>query len=419
MEPLNPEASGPAGAASAVKFNPFLPEFQADPYPHYHRLRAEDPIHRTRNYFGESVLTRFADVKAVLRDSRFEVWKLPRQFEEKSRFLAPMRRDLRTLAQVTRWSLLFLDPPEHTRLRARINKAFSRAAVIRMTSHVQEIVDELLDRVRDRRRMDLITDFAGPLPALAIGRMLGAPDADRDPLTRLSDELGRVLDPMLSLETLARLDTVAGEFQEYLKSLFARRRAEPRDDLISALLALEETGERLGEDALVSLCMLLFIAGQETVANLLGNWMLALLQQPDQRERLQREPERVPDAVDEMLRHDSPVQLVARVPREDAEIAGATIRAGERVTLCLGAANRDPSQFSDPDRLDLTRCPHRHLAFGDGIHYCVGALLARVEGTIAIRSLIQRLPDLRLATDRLERRENIALRGLRTLPVTF
>ncbi len=416
-EVINSGKTSKTGLTKQVRFNPFIPEFHADPYSIYHCLRSEEPIHWS--IFGEWVLTRYVDVKSVLRDPLFCAEKIPMRIKEKGHYLQQKQKSLNAIAQVSSKFFFFLDPPDHTRLRGLVCKAFSTRVVECMRPQIQEIVDELIDGFQDRGVMDIISDLACPLPVIVIAKMLGVPAEAHSKLHKWSNDMSRILDPLLSLETYEHLNQVAVEFTEYFRDLIAERQKSPKEDLISALVAARERGDRLSEEELLSICMLLFVTGEETTVNTIGNGILALLCHPDQMEKLKREPAIIQSAIEELLRYDSPVQLTSRIATENVEISGKLIRAGDKVVACLGAANRDPSQFPDPDRLDLTRGENSHLAFSDGIHYCLGAVLARVQGQIAINTLVQRLPDLKLYTDTLEWRENIVVRGLKALPVTF
>jgi cytochrome P450 len=407
--------SGP-GAEKAFKFNPFLPEFHANPYPTYQRLRTEDPIHQS---FGTWILTRYTDVKAVLRDPRFCSVPIPKRIKDKSHYFEQQQRGLRTLAQMTSKFFFYLDPPDHTRLRGLVSKAFSSKVVEHMRPQIQEIVDELICKVRDTGVIDIILDLSCPLPVLVISKMLGVPAKDSSKLAKWSNELSHIIDPLVSLEAYDQLNQVAGEFADYFRGLIVEREKRPKEDLISALITARDEGDKLNDDELLSVCMLLFVTGEETTVNTVGNGMLALLRHPDQMELLKRKPTIIQSAVEELLRYDSPVQQTARIATENVEIGGRTIRAGADVIVCLGAANRDPAQFPNPDQLDLTRDENRHLAFGDSIHYCLGAALARVQSQIAINTLVQRLPNMKLHIDKLEWRKNINIRGLKALPVTF
>jgi cytochrome P450 len=426
MEPItkhNKETISPGkvkqpGAAKAFKFNPFLAEFQRDPYSTYHRLRVEDPIHWS--LLGTWVLTRYVDVKVVLRDPRFCSNPIPKQVKERGQYLQQKQKDLKALAQISSKFLFFLKPPDHTRLRGLLSQAFSPNVVERLRPQIQEIVDKLLEKVRDRGFMDIVSDIACPLPIIVTARMLGVPDEAYSQLHEWSNHLSLLLDPLISLEAYEHMNQVAGEFIDYFRDLIAEREKRPKEDLISALITARDRSNKLSEDELVSICMVLFVTSEGTTANLIGNGILALLRHPDQMEKLKREPAIIQIAVEELLRYDSPVQQVVRVATENVEIGGKTIRVGEKILVSLGAANRDPAQFLNPDLLDLTRDKNHHLAFADSIHHCLAAPLARVEGQIAINTLVQRLPKLKLSTDTtLKWKKKIATRGLKALPVTF
>jgi cytochrome P450 len=399
-------------ATADVLFNPFLPEFHADPYPAYHRLRELDPVHRTPAGFW--VLTRYDDVLMVLRDARFG-----------REGFAPLLEGIYGSpgdAGTTPRSMLFQDPPDHTRLRGLVSKAFTPRVIEGMRSHIQAIVDRLLDRVQAAGAMDLIEDLAYPLPVTVICEMLGVPVNDHSAIRHWSADVARSLD---AIGLAAGSDVVergrAGRraLGQYFRRLVPERRREPRNDLLSALIAAEEQGDQLTEGELISTCVLLFIAGHETTVNLIGNGVLALLRHPDQRRLLQENPSLITSAVEELLRFDSPVQRTARVSSEPVEVGGLTIDTGAMVVAAVGAANRDPAQFPDPDHLDLSRRDNRHLSFGFGIHFCLGAPLARVEGQVAIGTLLRRFPRIALATTSPTWRESSTLRGLKALPLTF
>jgi cytochrome P450 len=315
--------------------------------------------------------------------------------------------------------LLFKNPPDHTRLRGLVHKAFTPRMVEQMRGTVQSITDGLLDRVQANGAMDLIADLAYPLPVTVIAEMLGIPEQDRDTFHHWSDALGRSLDLTDDPTVYQRAALAATEFTAYLRELAARRRAEPTQDLLSALVAVEEAGVHLSEIELYATCALLLIAGHETTINLIGNGTLALLQHPDQLRLLQQEPSLMRNAIEELLRYDSPVQMTSRVALTDVEYQGHTFRQGQQLSFMLGAANRDPAAFDQPNTLDIRRKKNLHLAFGNGIHYCLGAPLARLEGQIAFETLLRRLPNLHLATETPVYRDNYLLRGLETLPVTF
>jgi cytochrome P450 len=395
----------------ALSFNPMDPEFIADPNPTYRRLRAEDPVHE--HPLGFWVLTRYEDVVASLRD--------PRMLKEALPDFVAKRLGAQTVAKGS-ISMLDRDPPDHTRLRGLVSKAFTPRVVETLRPHVQDIVNGLLDRVASRGEMDLIEDFAYPLPVIVICEMLGVPVKDQERFKQWGTDMARGLDTILlppDSDVAKRSQAARQALAEYFRELIAERRAHPQDDLLSGLVAAEEAGDTLSEDELLSTVILLLIAGHETTVNLIGNGTRALLLDPDQLQRLREHPELIGSAVEELLRFDGPVQRTARIPNADVTIGGRTIKAGELVMTFLAAANRDPAQFADPDRLDIGRADNRHIAFGWGIHFCLGAPLARVEGQIAINTLVRRLPKLALAGDKADWRFSLTLRGLERLPVTF
>ncbi|HEY7648805.1 MAG TPA: cytochrome P450 [Methylomirabilota bacterium] len=395
---------------SEIHFNPMAPEFLADPYPTYHRLRAEDPVHWSP--LGFWVLTRYDDVVAVLRDQRFA--KEPMIAAVAARFgISPGTIGL---------SMLDRDPPDHTRLRGLVSKAFTPRVVEQLRPHIQEIVDGLLARVEGHGTMDLIEEFAYPIPVMVICELLGVPMEDHERFKTWSLDLARGLDSIMlpvDSEVALRSGIARQGLTDYFRSLIAKRRAAPRNDLLSALIAAEEAGDKLTENELLASSILLLVAGHETTVNLIGNGTLALLRHPDQLRRLRENPGLIGSAIEELLRYDGPVQRTARMPSAEATIGGKMIKPGEMVMPFIGAADRDPAQFPEPDRLDITRADNRHVAFGMGIHFCLGAPLARVEGQIAINTLVQRLPKLALATERPEHRQSLTLRGLKSLSVAF
>jgi pimeloyl-[acyl-carrier protein] synthase len=394
-----------------VLFNPFLPDFHADPYPFYHRLRSVEPVHQTP--MGFWVLTRYDDVVMVLRDPRFG----RDAFEP---MLAAIYGDAKEPGRLPR-SMLFRDPPDHTRLRALVSKAFTPRVIESMRSHIRDIVDRLVDRVRDSNGMDVIADLAYPLPVTVICEMLGVPPGDQDTIRQWSSDVARSLDAIgvpSDAEIVARGRAARRELIDYFRRLLPERRRHPRDDLLSLLIAAEEADDKLSEGELLATCVLLFVAGHETTVNLIGNGLLALLRHPDQLKRLRDDPALIHSAVEELLRYDSPVQRTARITNTDVDVDGRTIAKGSMVVAAIGAANRDPAHFPEPDRLDIARRDNRHVAFGFGIHFCLGAPLARVEGQIALGTLLRRMPRMTVAGTPAWR-ESSTLRGLTALPVTF
>jgi cytochrome P450 len=396
-------------AADLEGIDPFLPEYRADPNPLYHRLRELDPVHRSPA--GVWVLTRHADATAVLRDPRFS--SNPGHLHGARPQVGPRRLDTRVL--------LFLDPPDHTRIRSLVSKAFTPNRVRQLRPRVEALVGELLDRVEQQGSPELIADLAYPLPVSVICELLGVPAVERDQFRRWSSDASRLLDRDIDLDEQAmeRGTAAIAGFTEYFIALIGERRNQARDDLLSALIAAEEAGERLSWEELLSTIILLFLAGHETTVNLIGNGALALLRHPDQLERLRRDPAIGPSAVEELLRYDSPVHVTARIATTEVAVGGTAIEPGEQVIVLVAAANRDPAVFPDPDRLDLGRPDNRHLSFSAGMHYCLGAALARLEGEVALRELVRRFPRLELAHPEPAYRDHLVLRGLRALPLAF
>lgn len=399
------------------------PAFRANPYPFYERLRTEDPVsHYEERGVRLWLLTRWADIAGVLRhphasvDRPFQPRPTPLPPGVRPETLHPLARALRALSRV----MLFRDPPDHTRLRGLVNKAFTPRVVERVRPRIEAVVEELLGRRAADGGMDLIADLATPLPILVIADLLGIPIEDYKELKRWSDDLALMLDGSIAAQVAPRAVTSASEFVDYLRHAIARRRAEPGEDLLSEMLAVQEKDDSLTEDEILGTSVLLLGAGHETTTNLIGNGCLALLRQPSELARLRREPEGLANAVDECLRFDSPVQATSRVLPEDMEIEGLRIPRGEEIGLLLWAANRDPAVFPEPDRFDVGREEARqHLSFGHGIHFCLGANLARAEGQAAFAGLLRRFPELTLADDSLEWRPGFLFRGVERLALRF
>lgn len=396
----------------------FDPSFKADPYPTYARLRSSAPVYRAALPDGRGVwlITRYDDVLAVLKDQRFvKDWRgalTPEQLAQ----VPPIPEVMKPLSQ----NMLDTDPPDHERLRALVSKAFTPRLIERLRPRVQAISDGLLDAVQDRGEMDLIDDYAFPLPITVIAELLGVPAEDRNNFREWSDAAvsGNASQEYMEQILIPHMQA----FTDYLRALFEEKRSNPKDDLVSALVRAEEAGDRLSEDELLGMVFLLLVAGHETTVNLIGNGVLALLQHPDQLRKLKEDPSLIKPAVEELLRYDGPVETsTERFAREDVEIGGQVIPRGEMVLVVLAAADHDPERFPDPDELDITRTDNRHLAFGKGIHHCLGAPLARMEGQIAISTLLRRMPNLRLkgSPESLSWRPGMILRGLRGLPVEF
>jgi cytochrome P450 len=404
-----PPAGGEVNIAS--------PAFKADPFPFYARLRAEAPVFRVTLPDRQTawLITRYDDVAQALKDERLAKDRhkalTPGQMA-KQPWVPAMFRPLER-------NMLDLDPPDHTRLRTLVHKAFSPKLIEGMRPRVERLTGELLDAAVARGRMDLIHDYALVVPTTIIAEMLGVPVADRHKFHRWSTAL---LGVSASSWGMFLAIFPVWRFLRYVRNLLRERKARPRDDLISALTQAEEAGQHLSEDEQLAMVFLLLIAGHETTVNLIGSGTLALLQHPDQLARLRDDPALIRPAVEELLRYTSPVETATeRFAREAVTVAGVTIPQGSLVFAVLASANRDERQFPDPDRLDLTREPNRHLAFGLGVHFCLGAALARLEGQIAIQALLRRAPGLRLAApaESLRWRRGLVLRGLEALPVTL
>ena len=411
--------AGTAPATNDGGFDLFLPLRSRggleNPFAIYSLLRTVRPVMRmpTPGWEGPGVwfLTRHADVESVLRDPRFSVERLRAPFIRDN--LDRLPPFIQQSAQSLR-SMLVIDPPDHTRVRKLVNKAFTPRRVAALRERVAAIVDELLEPVRTE--MDVIDALAAPLPAIVIAELLGVPPEDHRQFKAWAAEI---------VASIGQPNFAAGRgasgFQQllgYLSEIIAARRVEPRDDLISAMVQAQEENDALSDQELLSTSNLLLIAGHETTTNLIGNGLLALLREPDQLARLRGDLGLLPTAIEELLRYDGPVQATLRVAREDVEIGGQAIEAGSLLLVGIGAANHDPDVFDEPERLDVGRDPNPHLAFGFGAHFCLGAPLARLEGEVAFRALLERYPHLALASEAPAYRPNPVLRGLTSLPVS-
>ncbi|HEU4597227.1 MAG TPA: cytochrome P450 [Pyrinomonadaceae bacterium] len=404
------------GAASQL--NIVSAQFKGDPFPLLAALRASEPVYRTtlpdKVKTPVWLVTRYEDVNALLKDERFPKNRRSALTPEQLRklpWVPPMFRPLER-------NMLDLDTPDHTRLRALVHKAFTPRLVERMRGRVQTLADELLEGVSRRGEMDLIADYALPLPMTIITEILGVPTEDRHKFHKWSQAVVSLSSPNATVRVIPSV----WMFIRYLRSFFKVRRRDPRDDLASALIQAEEAGDKLNEDELLAMVFLLLVAGHETTVNLIGSGVLALLEHPSQLEKLRAEPALMKTAVEELLRYTSPVFMTTeRYAREDVPLHGVTITRGEMTLGVIGSANRDETVFENPDTLDITREPNRHLSFGQGIHFCLGAPLARMEAQIAINTLLRRMPDLRLkvSPDSLRWRPSMILRGLDSLPVLF
>jgi hypothetical protein len=400
------------------EYQQFCQQELQDPYPLFARLRERDPVH----WCGPMhmwLVTRYEDVRAALRDTE----RLPSS--RRRMYTDPLPPEKREAAQplvehISLW-LQNLNPPQHTRLRTLVNLAFTPRMLKALAPRIERIVDELLDSLCGKERVDFVESFCFPLPAMVICEMLGIPEVESARYRQAVEQLipfssgggpglAHAVDP-----ARRALD----ELLAYFDHLIAERRARPQDDLISAMAAAEADGDRLSREELFGLCVFLYVAGHETTASLLGSGTLALLQHPEQFDRLRADPDGlVEGAVEEFLRYESPVTRAVRVPGKDFDWRGRTIRQGQTITMLIGAANRDPAAFDEPDRLDITRQPNRHLGFGQGIHFCLGAPLARLEANIAFRAIARRLPGMRLGEGEVRYRPALGIRSLQSLPVT-
>jgi cytochrome P450 len=402
-------------------FDPFDPRWASDPFPFYADLRERAPIHR--NGLGFWVVARHDDCLAILRDRRassdsmnIAVDRMPEGFR------TPVAEDDPTAAAMLEMRpFLFRDPPDHTRLRGLVSKAFTPKVVESLRARTQEVVDELLDAALEADRVDLLEEFAYPLPVRIICDLLGVPVEDEDRFKVWSNALARGLDPdfLLSAEVIAARSEGVLQFAQYFFELLAERRRHPGEDLLSRLAQAEDGGTVLSEGEMLSTCILLLVAGHETTVNLIAGGALALLRHPDQCRRFRTDPGVARSAIEEMLRYVSPVQLTGRSFTADCEFGGVEFAAGDFAMLLLASANRDPDQFEDPEAFDITRSPNNHLGFGFGIHHCLGAPLARMEAQVALTSLVRRAPDVAVTTDRVTYKTNVVLRGMESLPVAM
>jgi pimeloyl-[acyl-carrier protein] synthase len=389
------------------------PEVLANPYPLYHQLRAEDPVHWDR-FLHAWVVTRYADVINVLHSFSADRTPTPAQLT------AMGLSGLNPIAEVMVKQMLFMDAPAHTRLRGLASVAFTPQKVKALRGHIQEIVDALLEKVAPQGRMDVIADFAAPMPAIVTAEMLGVPTEDHSNLKRWSADFAEMLGNFQhNPDRIPRVLESTNRLVDYFKNAIAKMREHPREGLIHSFMTAELDGDRLSEEEIVANCIVTMVGGQETTTNLIGNGLLTLLRNRAQLEQLRSDPNLLASAVEELLRYESPSQHTGRIAREDVEMGGKVIRKGQAVMAIMAAGNRDPGRFPEPDALILDRADNKHLAFGWSSHFCFGAPLARMEGQIAFETLLRRLPNLQLATEELTWRTNSGLRGLTALPVKF
>lgn len=417
---MDARAAASEGRAPTRGFQPLTSEFRNNPYETYRRMRAETPVAwgtaPLPGFLGFWFLTRYDDVVSVLKDPR--LGRDRRQVLPPEAF-PPVAAEHRPFAETLASWLSFQDPPEHTRLRSTIARSFTPSMVQPRQMRMAEIANALLDRVRDTDGMDIIDDFAFPYPVTVFAEILGVPPDDAPLFHRWTHQMLAAMDMNRTSASIATGSKAALELHDYFRLLANERRRRPRMDLISSLVVPQAEGSWRSEHELTSMCIFLLIAGCETTRNFLGNSVLSLLRYPKELQTLRAQPEILPTAFEELLRFESPTQMVFCYALEDLEIRGQPIRKGQAVGCGLGAANRDPEQFADPDRLNLKRADNKHVAFGAGRHLCAGAYLARVEGQVALQALLTRLPGLELTCSHPDWDEAIMLRSLRHLPVCW
>jgi len=397
-------------------FDYYSPEFRADPYAFYRRLRQEDPVHwglPFEPYFdGAWHIATYADVSAMLKDPRLG------KAEAANERMAALPIEAQEYLGMLNLALLRADPPDHTRLRALVSKAFTPRMVENLRPRIVATATALLDEAEASPEIDLIHQYAFPLSITVITEMLGLTYDDREQLKRWSAALVAAQECKRTPEIYGPASQASAELVAFFHEQIVRQREHPRPGILSDLIAVrDQDGDRLSENELIVTCALLLIAGHDTTVNLIGNGTLALLRDPDQLALLRENPQLISSAVEEFLRYDSSSQMTGRIAREDVEYGGKVIHQGDQINLLMGSANHDPAQFSNPDQLDITRKDNRHIAFGHGIHFCLGAPLARLEAQVAIPLLLQRWPHVRLTDAEPERRQTIGFRGLNHLPV--
>jgi cytochrome P450 len=400
-------------AAPLSLYHLLEPEILADPYPLYRRLRSEDPVHWDP-YLHAWVVTRYADVVSVFQ--KFSADRTPTP----ERLASMGMEQLSPIARVMVKQMLFLDPPQHSRIRGLAAVAFTPRRVELLRSSIQKIADDLIDRVEGQGEMEIMEALANPLPAIVTAGLLGVPTQDHNRLKNWSQDFAEVLGNFQhNPDRAARVLMSLEEMTAYFRDAVQRQASEPTEGLVNALTTAEVDGDRLTEDEVIANVIVTMVGGQETTTNLIGNGLLTLLRHPDELERLRAEPSLIPSAVEELLRYESPSQHTARLAPTDVDLGGRLIRKRQAVIAVMGAANRDPERFSDPDRLDLAREDNRHLAFGWAGHFCFGAPLARIEGQIAFATVLRRFPGLRIQPGPITWRQNMGLRGLTALQVAY
>ncbi|WP_158736405.1 cytochrome P450 [Alteribacillus sp. YIM 98480] len=399
-----------------IQDNLMDPSVISDPYTYFAEIRTNDPVHWSDD-FGGWIVTRYEDVAFAFQDqTRFSAERVTpsRKASEKK------KKELASTYNVLSHWMVFNDPPKHTRLRLLVNKAFTPSAVEKIKPRIVEISNELLDEMANNEKADIIKDYAYALPILVISEMLGLPKNDRDKIKKWSDDLMLLVFGAVDVpDRHEKAQKSLQEMYDYLHDIASKRRENPQDDLISAIAFAGDGGDKLTTDEIISTCSLLVFGGHETTTNLIANGMMSLLTHPQAYKELKDNPSLISSAVEEFLRYEGPSKAMIRIAKEDLELGGKKIKQNERLLLVQASANRDPAKFTKPDKLDITRHPNQHLGFGRGIHYCLGAPLARVEGEIAIKQLIQRFPQMTLEDVQIEWQPTIINRALKRLPVTL
>lgn len=397
------------GIPDFIPIGPLISLSRLNPYPGYHKLRAKNPVYPSS--FGVFIVTGYAEAQALLKDPRLGRAPI---FAGLARADSPdpKERRARALADAT---VLFSNPPDHARLRSFMSRVFQPKVIEEMRPRIERMVDELLDEAGDV--IDAIGGFAQPLPVRVIAELIGLPREDWPQCIEWSADLAPTIDAVISGPQYARAEVAVNEFGEYVQQLTRARRKNPQSDLLSSLVGAMDAGHELSEDELISNIMTLFVAGHETTTNLLGNALVLLHFHPEQRALFEADTSLLESMIEEALRFESPIQLASRTAFADAETAGVAIPRGAPVWVLVGAANRDPSRFTDPDRFDIRRSPNAHLAFGTGIHFCLGAALARLEGKVALSRFFQRFPSWRLEDEPLELLDTLTIRGYKKIPV--
>lgn len=402
----------------ALDVNHRDPDFLADPFPVFKRLRDEDPVHWSKNLRGW-VLTRYDDVREVIVGDDMSSDRLSPFFK---RMASEERNKISDLIHyLGKWAV-FRDPPEHTHLRGLMNQPFTPRIVDKMRESIEDLVTGMLDRAMDEGEMDLIKDLAYPLPATVMMDLLGVPRSEIDAIKQWSDEIALFIGGAQSAEDkYARAQAATCEMADYFREMIADRRKSPKDDLTTGMLEARERGDMLSEDELIGNCILLLFAGHETTTNFIGNGMLALMSQRDQLDLLNKEPSLIVSGIEELLRYDGPSGSQVRIVSRELEMRGRVLNEGDRVFVFVNAGNRDERRFTNPDKINVARKRNRHLTFGQGIHFCLGAPLARLESQIAIREMARRLKDVELSVPKADLKyiDSVVLRGVKSIPVTF